>query len=49
MLYRGHIGVYRDNGKDNGNYHDIGLYRGHRGFFRDNRKYNGNYSVAFRM
>ena len=29
-FYRGNMGFYRDNGKENGNYHDIiGLFRGY--------------------
>ena len=26
-IYRGSIGIYRDNGKENGNCHIMGLYR----------------------
>ena len=36
------LGLYRDNGKENGNYYN-GLYRGYMGVYRDNGKENGNY------
>ena len=44
-------GLYRDNGKENGN------YRGYRGYvrvvmlglYRDNGKENGNYDLGFRV
>ena len=38
------MGLYRDNGKENGNYRDYkGLYRDYIGvIYRDNGKENGN-------
>ena len=43
--YQGISGLYRDNGKENGNYYSIlGLYQGILGLYRDNGKENGNYS-----
>ena len=45
-----YIGLYRDNGKENGNYHIIVFCyiivlwnTGYMGLYGDNGKYNGNY------
>ena len=51
------LGLYRDNGKLNGNYRDypgfvlglLGIYIYILGLYRDNRKYNGNYHLGFRV
>ena len=54
------MGLYRDNGKENGNYYNIlGLYRDNGkengnyynilGLYRDNGKENGNYHLGFRV
>ena len=50
---RGILGLYRDNGKENGNYYN-GLYRFYRlilGLYWDNGRENGNYcnSVGYIM
>ena len=37
------LGLYRDNGKENGNYYSI------LGLYRDNGKENGNYYLGFRF
>ena len=42
-------GLYRDSGRENGNYYSLGLYGDNSGnyyklgFYRDNGKENGNY------
>ena len=43
------MGLYEDNGKENGNYHN-GLYRGMLilGLYGDNGKENRNYYLGFR-
>ena len=38
------MGLYRDNGKENGNYYTIIGYT--MGLYRDNGKENGNYGLA---
>ena len=40
------LGIYRDNGKENGNYYSIIGYI--LGLYRDNGKENGNYYIGFR-
>ena len=38
-MHKNILGLYRDNGKENGNYRDYGVYSG---LYRDNGKENGN-------
>ena len=43
-------GIYRDNGKDNGNYYLLFLgFRVIHGIYRDNGKDNGNYYLGLRI
>ena len=45
-LYRSYIGIYRDNGKEHGNYYII--IRLNIGIYRDNGKETSYYYVGFR-
>ena len=50
IFYRVILGLYRDNGKENGNYclgfRVLGISLG---LYRDNGKENGNYCLGFRV